>query len=205
MKTLLSKSSDKASEGDPSPSDVQLVQRSQEGDTEAFGILVDRYKERVYRTIYQMTSHHEDADDLVQEAFIRAYRSIGKFQGKSSFYTWIYRIAVNLTLNHLKRSGRRRSFSLDDADSSIQKESALQDLFHSDTPSKGANLLDLRKSIHEALQRLTPNHRAVVTMHDIQGMTHGEIAKILGISEGTVRSRLHYARQQLQVYLSEFL
>lgn len=184
--------------------DSELVQKSREGDLAAFDELITRYRDRIYRITYQMTSNHDDANDLAQEAFIRAFRSIGKFRGQSSFYTWIYRIAVNLTLNFLKKSGKRRNFSLDDTDSSIHRDPVLIDLFHEDTPERGAGISELRQKIHRALQELTPNHRTVVVMHDIENMTHGEIAKILGINEGTVRSRLFYARRQLQALLSEY-
>jgi RNA polymerase sigma-70 factor (ECF subfamily) len=184
--------------------DSVLVQRSREGDLKAFDELVSRYKDRIYRITYQMTSNHEDANDLAQEAFIRAFRSIGKFRGQSSFYTWIYRIAVNLTLNFLKKAGKRKNFSLDDTESSIHRDPVLVDLFHDETPARGAGINELRQKIHAALQELTPNHRAVVVMHDIENMTHGQIAKILGINEGTVRSRLFYARRELQALLSEY-
>jgi len=185
--------------------DESLVRRTQQGDPSAFDVLVDRYKERVYATVYNMTSNHADANDLVQEAFIKAYKSIGGFKGQSSFYTWAYRIAVNRTINFLKRRKNRFLYSLDDVDSSIQSDPDFVELMSHTTPQREVGLNELQEKLNEAIQKLSAPHRAVVTMHDIQGMTHADIAKIMKCSEGTIRSRLFYARQQLQVLLSEYL
>jgi len=185
--------------------DEALVGRTQKGDSTAFDVLVDRYKERLYATVYHMTANHEDANDLVQDTFIKAYKSIGSFRGHSSFYTWIYRIAVNRTINFLKRRKNRNQYSLDDVDSSIQTDPDLVEMMSHVTPRREAGLTELQEKLNEALQKLSDSHRAVVTMHDIQGMTHADIAKVLKCSEGTVRSRLFYARQQLQGLLSDYL
>lgn len=185
--------------------DEALVARAQHGDTKAFDVLIDRYKERLYSTIYHMTSNHEDANDLVQESFIRAYRHLHNFRGHSSFYTWIYRIAVNRAINFLKRRRHRGHFSLDDVDNNIQTDPDFVELMSHTTPHRSAGLLELQERLNVALQELSEPHRAVVTMHDIQGMTHADIARIMKCSEGTVRSRLFYARQQLQSLLSDYL
>jgi RNA polymerase sigma-70 factor (ECF subfamily) len=185
--------------------DEALVARARRGDGAAFDVLVGRYKERLYATVYHMTSNHEDANDLVQETFIKAYKSLGSFKGRSSFYTWAYRIAVNRTINFLKRRKHRNQFSLDDIDSSIQSDPDFLELMSHVTPRREARLTELRERLNEALQKLSEAHRAVVTMHDIQGMTHADIAKVMNCSEGTVRSRLFYARQQLQGLLSDYL
>jgi len=185
--------------------DESLVGRTQRGDSAAFDVLVERYKERLYATVYHMTSNHEDANDLVQDTFIKAFKSIGSFRGRSSFYTWIYRIAVNRTINFLKRRKNRNQYSLDDLDSSIQTDPDLVEMMSHVTPRREAGLTELQEKLNEALQKLSDSHRAVVTMHDVQGMTHADIAKVLKCSEGTVRSRLFYARQQLQGLLSDYL
>jgi RNA polymerase sigma factor (sigma-70 family) len=185
--------------------DEALVARTQKGDSAAFDVLVERYKERLYATVYHMTANHEDANDLVQDTFIKAFKSIGSFRGRSSFYTWIYRIAVNRTINFLKRRKNRNQYSLDDLDSSIQTDPDLVELMSHVTPRREAGLTELQAKLNEALQKLSEPHRAVVTMHDIQGMTHADIARVLKCSEGTVRSRLFYARQQLQALLSDYL
>jgi RNA polymerase sigma-70 factor (ECF subfamily) len=191
---------------DGSPiSDDELVDRARKGDSAAFDGLVERHKERVYATIYHMTSNRDDADDLTQETFIRAYRAIRKFRGKSSFYTWIYRIAVNLTVNFLKRSKRNRELDLHDMDEGVSRDpDYLRLVGAAPTPRQQVSRREFQEKLTEALQHLTEAHRMVVTLHDIQGMPHGEIARIMGCSEGTVRSRLYYARQQLQGLLSEF-
>lgn len=185
--------------------DEVLVARARRGDGPAFDVLVERYKERLYATVYHMTSNHEDANDLVQDTFIKAYKSLASFKGHSSFYTWLYRIAVNRTINFLKRRKNRNQFSLDDVDSSIQTDPDFVELMSHVTPRREAGLTELRGKLNEALQELSEPHRTVVVMHDIQGMTHADIAKVMKCSEGTVRSRLFYARQQLQGLLSDYL
>jgi RNA polymerase sigma-70 factor (ECF subfamily) len=150
-----------------------------------------------------MTSHKEDTHDLLQEIFARSYQSLGKFKGNSAFYTWIYQIAVNLTLNFLKKRKRRTGLSLNDMDSSVQQDPALIDTTHEANPERQTNLNELQIKLNEAMKKLSDPHRMVVTMFDIQGMPHGEIAKVLKTSEGTVRSRLHYAHLQLQSALQD--
>jgi len=191
---------------EPTESDDKLlVQRTQSGDSSAFDALFIKYSQRIYGLVYHMTANHEDSGDLVQEVFAKAYRSIRGFQGKSSFYTWLHTIAVNMTINFLKKRGKRPQMSLDDLDSGLQNDKELAALIEKRDPLKEANLNDLKKRLNEAMQRLSHAHRVVVTMFDIQGMPHAEIAKILGISDGTVRSRLYYAHQELQAYLSDLL
>lgn len=185
--------------------DEALVARAQHHDTRAYDQLVERYKERLYATVYHMTSNREDANDLVQETFIKAYKSLRSFKGQSSFYTWVYRIAVNRTINYLKRGRNRTHYSLDDVDSGIQTDPDFVELMAVDTPRREAGLHELQRQLNVAMQKLSDNHRAVVVMHDVQGMTHADIARVMGCSEGTVRSRLFYARQQLQGLLSEYL
>ena len=185
--------------------DEILVRRTQRGESAAFDILVQRYKERLYSTVYHMTSNHEDANDLVQDSLIKAYKSIGSFKGHSSFYTWVYRIAVNRTINFLKRRRNRYHYSLDDVESSIETDPDFVELMSHVTPRREVGLNELQEKLNEALQKLSEDHRAVVTMHDVQGMTHADIARVMKCSEGTVRSRLYYARQHLQSLLSDYL
>jgi RNA polymerase sigma-70 factor (ECF subfamily) len=184
--------------------DSQLVARTQEGDPAAFDELVVKYTPRLYGLIYNMTSNHEDTNDLLQDVFSKAYKSIRGFRGKSSFYTWIHSIAVNMTLNFLKKRGRRFNLSLDDVDSTVQNDKEFLELTQTSSPVREADLSELQVRLNEAMQKLSDEHRAVVTMFHIQGMPHAEISKILNVSEGTVRSRLFYANRQLQNYLEEF-
>ena len=184
--------------------DRELVDRARGGDTKAFDALVEKYTPRLYGLVYHMTSNREDTHDILQDVFAKAYRSLKRFQGKSSFYTWIYSISVNMTLNFLKKRKRRAGYSFDDIDSGIQNDPAFIDQGHRANPRRQSNIHELQKKLNEAMQELSDDHRAVVTMYDIQGLPHAEISRILGISEGTVRSRLFYAHRQLQNYLEEF-
>ena len=186
------------------PDDETLVRRTQNGDTRAFDLLWQKYSQRIYSLIYNMTSNHEDSNDLLLEIFAKAYRSINGFRGKSSFYTWIHAIAVNMTINFVKKRGRRFQMSLDDLDANVQNDKEFIDLTATNTPVREVDLAELQQRLNEAMMKLSVEHRAVVTMFDIQGMPHAEIAKILGIPEATVRSRLFYAHRQLQNYLEEF-
>lgn len=185
--------------------DETLVASAQRGEASAFDVLVERYKQRLYATVYHMTGNHEDANDLVQDAFIKAYKSLQSFKGQSSFYTWIYRIAINRTINFLKRRKDRGHLSLNNVQSDVETDPDYVELMSHVTPRREVGLNELQEKLNEALQKLSEEHRAVVIMHDVQGMTHADIAKATGCSEGTVRSRLYYARQQLQGLLSQYL
>ncbi len=187
----------------PPDPDQDLVTRAQQGETRAFDALILKYGDKLYGLVYNMTSHKEDTHDLLQEIFARAYQSLGKFRGNSTFYTWIYQIAVNLTLNFLKKRKRRIGLSLNDIDSAVHLDPALIDNTHEANPERQTNLNELQLRLNEALKKLSDAHRMVVTMFDIQGLSHGEIAKILATSEGTIRSRLHYAHLQLQSALQD--
>jgi RNA polymerase sigma factor (sigma-70 family) len=186
-------------------SDEDLVARTQGGDPRAFDSLVRKYSSRLYGLVYNMTSNHEDTNDLLQDIFSKAYRSIKGFRGKSSFYTWLHTIATNMTINFLKKRSRNYRMSLDDMDSGVHNDPEFIELTSGPDARREVNLKELQQRLNEAMMKLSNDHRAVVTMFDIQGMPHAEIGKILGISEGTVRSRLFYAHRQLQNYLQEFL
>lgn len=188
------------------PGDRALVARAQAGDPDAFEQLIQRHQQRIYGLCYHLTSNHEDANDLAQEAFIKAWKALRNFKGDSSFYTWIYRIAYNGTLNHLKqRRNRTPHISLNDLDAHAEHDSELVQLISHKTPRRDAGLTELQRHLNEAMQRLSEEHRTVVALHDVQGMPHDEIARIMNCNPGTVRSRLFYARQQLQAWLSEFM
>lgn len=184
--------------------DLPLVQLAQAGDTRAFDELVSKYSPKLYGLVYHMTSNKDDTHDLLQDVFAKAYRSVSKFRGKSTFYTWIYSISVNMTLNFLKKRKRRAASSFDDVDTGIQNDPAFVDISHMSNPRRQTNIHELQKKLNEAMMSLSEDHRAVVTMFDIQGLAHAEIGKVLGVSIGTVRSRLFYAHQQLRGSLAEF-
>jgi RNA polymerase sigma-70 factor, ECF subfamily len=190
----------------PAPvEETELVKRARKGDLAAYDDLVRRYQERIYATIYHMTANHEDANDLAQEAFIKAFQALRSFKGGSSFYTWVYRIAVNKTINFLKQRKNKAQMSLDDLDFNAEHDPDLVALISDKTPRREVNLAELQEKLNAAMQKLSEPHRLVVTLHDVQGLSHEEIAKIMDCNIGTVRSRLFYARQQLQAYLSDYL
>jgi len=185
--------------------EAALVQRARRGDLTAYDELVQRYQERIYATVYHMTSNHEDANDLAQESFIKAFQALKSFKGGSSFYTWLYRIAVNKTINFLKQRKNRIHMSLNDLDFNAEHDPDLVALISDKTPRREASLTELQEKLNTALMKLSEPHRLVVVLHDVQGLSHEEIAKVMGCNIGTVRSRLFYARQQLQAWLSDYL
>jgi RNA polymerase sigma-70 factor (ECF subfamily) len=189
----------------PTPEDLELVRRAQRDDIGSYDQLVSRYQERIYATVYHMTSNHEDANDLVQETFIKAYRALKTFKGDSSFYTWVYRIAVNKTINFLKQRKNRVHMSLNDLDFNAEHDPDLISLISDKNPRRDLNLAELQEKLNAGMQRLSEQHRMVVTLHDVQGLSHEEIGKIMDCNVGTVRSRLFYARQQLQAFLADYL
>lgn len=181
------------------------VNAARNGDLPAYDQLVQRYQERIYATIYHMTSNHEDANDIAQETFIKAHSALKSFKGDSSFYTWVYRIAVNKTINFLKQRKNKVSLSLNDLDFNVENDPELVAFVSEKTPRRAAALAELQQKLNEAMQKLSDVHRMVVALHDVQGHSHEEIASIMDCNVGTVRSRLFYARQQLQALLSDYL
>ena len=182
-----------------------LVKLARRGDLAAYDELVNRYQQRIYATIYHMTANHEDANDLAQESFIKAYSALNSFKGGSTFYTWLYRIAVNKTINFLKQRKNKYHLSLNDIDFNAEHDPDLVALISNKTPTRAVGLNELKIKLNEALLKLSEPHRIVVVLHDVQGQSHEDIAEIVGCNIGTVRSRLFYARQQLQGYLAEYL
>lgn len=174
-----------------------LVKRAQKGDLAAFEDLVRMYQRRVYGLSLQMLGHHDDAQDLAQEVFIRAYRSLGNFRNEADFGTWLHRIAVNLCLNHKRSMGRASVVSLDEPltteDGSIRRE--IQD--GRPDPLESLEKLEFRESIERALNDLSYDHRAVLVLREIYGYGYEEIASMLNCSLGTVKSRLNRARQAM--------
>lgn len=186
--------------------DRPLVERARKHDADAFEELVRRHQSRIYGLCYHLTGNHEDANDLAQDSFIKAWKAIPTFRGDASFITWIYRIATNNCLTHLKsRRNALPHLSLNDLDANTENDPTLVELVSNHTPRRDSQLNELQKRLNEAMMKLSEEHRMVVAMHDVQGMSHVEIAEVLGCNPGTVRSRLFYARQQLQAWLSDLI
>jgi RNA polymerase sigma-70 factor (ECF subfamily) len=185
---------------------VGLVRDAKKGSLEAFDTLTIMFRERLYSVIYNMTLNHDDAADLTQDAFVKAFRSLSKFKEKSSFFTWIYRIGVNLTLTYLKKRKARKFFSFDYFMTEGLSSKETEKFSSKESNSVRTTLLnELHEKLNEALLRLSDKHRTIVVLYEIDGLSHKEIASIMKCTEGTVRSRLHYAKLQLQSFLSEYL
>jgi RNA polymerase sigma-70 factor, ECF subfamily len=170
--------------------DLELARRSRAGDTEAFDELVTKYRARIFTMVCGMVDNEQDALDLAQEGFLKAWQSIHRFEGRSSFYTWLYSITVNLTIYSLRRKGRREEVELDDA-------------LPSSLPGPGVNYerTEIREQVKAALAKLSPEHRVVIVLKELEDLQYHEIAEALKLSIGTVMSRLFYGRKKLQYIL----
>jgi len=185
--------------------DIAIVERVKAGDMAAFDTLIKKYRERLFSVVYNMVSNREDAMDLVQDAFIKAFGSINSFKGNSGFYTWIYRIAVNMSISFIRKNRMRRFFSFENVNEELAPSEIVDKLVINYGGRKATLLNELREKLNEALQTLSIKHRTVVVLHEIEGLSHDEIAKITDTSAATVRTRLHYAKQQLQAMLKDYL
>jgi RNA polymerase sigma-70 factor, ECF subfamily len=188
--------------------DLKLVQRFNKGDDTAFGELVERYQRKVYSIALGMVKNQEDAMDITQDAFVKVHRYIINFQGSSSFYTWLYRIVVNLSIDHLRRSGKRAAMNFDEKtgyQSDTVDENAVMGKRLDTNPVKVLGRKELADHIQAAVEELPPYHRAVIIMREIEGMSYSEMAKTLKVSKGTIMSRLHHARQKLKKALDPYL
>jgi RNA polymerase sigma-70 factor (ECF subfamily) len=187
--------------------DWVVVQRVQSGDVAAFDQLILKYRERLFAVIYNMTSNREDTADLVQDAFIKAFQSINRFAGQSAFFTWLYRIAVNSALTHLRKGRLRTFFSLEQVNANDQPTAEVLAALTDDSSGveRGEFVKELQEKLNEAMMKLSIKHRTVVTLFEIDGLSHDEIADVMECSVGTVRSRLHYAKQLLQAELQPYL
>jgi RNA polymerase sigma-70 factor (ECF subfamily) len=184
-----------------SPADGELVERSRQGDREAFRVLVERYQRKVAALAVGMLRSREDALDVVQDTFTKAYQSLDKFKGDSSFYTWVYRIAVNLCIDHQRRESRyvQAAADLDDTGNEIAPPSVAD--LERDEPFERARSTEIGARLAQAIRELTPEHRAVILLREVDGLSYEEISHVLDCPKGTVMSRLHYARRQLQARL----
>jgi len=179
--------------------DAELVAKAKTGDVGAFGELVRRYSRTVYGVVSRMTGNPDDVDDIAQEVFVRAYRSIASFRGDAEFSTWVYRIAVNTTIKLMKKIKTRQASSIDDPDTGLG-EMLMAD--ESDRPERIAERRARNEALRQAVQELPEKHRTVVVLHYFENLACEEIARVLGCSVGTVWSRLHYACKKLQGVLS---
>jgi RNA polymerase sigma-70 factor, ECF subfamily len=185
--------------------ELDLVRQAQAGDTEAFDQLVSRFRTRVFGMIYNMVHNEQDAWDLAQDSFLKAWKSIARFRGQSSFYTWMYRIVMNVTIDALRKKQVKGSGAEFNDEVQLKEiEPASRTVPHGDAlPHERMEHKEIRGRIDAAIAQLSPEHRAVILMKEIEDMQYHEIAESLGCSIGTVMSRLFYARKKLQNLLRD--
>ncbi len=178
--------------------EAELIVRATKGDSEAFGVLVERYQRRVANVALSVVHNQDDAIELAQETFVRAYENLSKFESRSSFSTWLYRIAANLAIDFWRREGRHVVLRGEDAENEIRR-------LPSDTGDsfKTASRKELSARLTAALEELTPEHRTVILLREVEGLSYDEISEALNCPRGTVMSRLHYARNRLRVLLKD--
>jgi RNA polymerase sigma-70 factor, ECF subfamily len=182
-----------------SEDDREAVRRVQAGDTEAFEPLVEKYKRKVFRLAYQVLRDQEEALDVAQEAFVKAFRALPAFKGDSAFYTWLFRITMNVALDRKRqRATRARSLGTEDVPPEEWERTATTT---DPDPEDVATSVERRERIRKGLDSLSENHRAIIILSDIEGLQYREIAEVLGIPMGTVMSRLHHARKKLREIL----
>jgi len=189
-------------------SDLNLVKRVRNGDKGAFRELVERYQRKVFSIAYGMVNNREDAMDLVQESFLKVHNNLGRFEGSSSFYTWLYRIVVNVCIDHIRKTGRRIKVDYDDQilrDGNVEGDDRIRPSVLNVDPVKAQGRKELLEKIRSALDELSPNHKEAIVLRELQGLSYEEMANVMGVSKGTVMSRLHHARKNLQALLQDYV
>ncbi len=179
--------------------DRGLVERAQNGDRKAFRELVERHERKAFAVAIGLVRHEQDAREIVQEAFIRVHRNLAKFEGSSSFFTWLYRIVKNLAIDHMRKPARRESEPIDDPNL-VDGGAHLPFISRIDgaDPNDVVKRREIAARIQEALDALPPYHRAVIIMREVEGMSYQQMAEAMDVSKGTIMSRLFHARQKLQ-------
>lgn len=182
-------------------SDDQLVKLAKQGNLEAFSELVGRFKQKIYNTIFSLTNNHQDTDDLTQETFVHAFKSLKNFKQRSSFYTWLYRIAVNLTLTFLKKKRREKDRDVFSEDHSFRRSREASTA----SPERYSLKVELTERLNKAISSLPFLYKTPFILVVFQGMTHAQAASVLSCSENTVSWRMFKARKMLQTKLRPYL
>lgn len=189
--------------------DKELVRRVQRGDTAAFRQLYDLYHRRAFAVAIGVVKNKQDALDVVQEAFIKVHKHLHNFQGTSSFYTWLYRIVMNLSIDHVRRAKKGRDVDYDDR---IRREAeelagdgALSPTLLDSNPRKTVLRRELAEAIQKALDELPAYHKAVILLREVEGMSYEEMARVLEVPKGTIMSRLFHARRKMQELLEDYI
>ncbi len=187
--------------------DDAIVQRCRAGDMQAFGLLVAKYQDRLYNTMVKIVGRSAEAEELTQEAFLRALEKLSKFRGASKFYTWLFRIGTNLAISHIRRQGRVRFRSLDSSVATAGGQRPQAEPVDTSRPGPAEELLAQEKAqlIAAALEELDDDHRVVIVLRDVEEMDYAAIANVLDIPAGTVKSRLHRGRNILKDKLADLI
>jgi RNA polymerase sigma-70 factor, ECF subfamily len=206
---ILNNQTNSTSNGEPGnpvsgANDLDLVARAQKGDTGAFDALITQYRQRCFAMIYHMVRNEEDAWDLAQDGFVKAWKSLANFRGQSAFYTWLYRIMTNVSLDWLRKKHIQGAQEFDDTIGLRKIEpsasTAPKEMME---PAQRMADAEIRQRIDAAMEKLSPEHRTVAVLREIEGLDYQEIADAIGCSIGTVMSRLFYARKKLQTLLQD--
>jgi RNA polymerase sigma-70 factor (ECF subfamily) len=211
MRDRASISPDKLAPGEADDADDRaLVERARQGDHQAFRVIFERYRRRAFALALGVVKNPDAALDVVQDAFLRAHRHIEGFEGNASVYTWLYRIVMNAGIDHLRKHGRTKNVEYDDAVAHLETEApsdaaALVPQLVRGNPAKEIARREIREKIDAALEKLSPNHRAVLIMRELDGLSYEEMAKVMKCSKGTIMSRLFHARKNMQRLLGESL
>jgi RNA polymerase sigma-70 factor (ECF subfamily) len=190
--------------------DDSLIERCKAGDRDAFRQVFERYQRRAYALAFGIVRNRDEALDVVQEGFLKAFRSLAGFAGNASIYTWLYRIIMNVAIDHKRKEAREQKVDYDDTIAHMEEEAPagsaqlLPQLLRGD-PAKETSRREIREKIDEALAKLSDNHRAVLVMREIDGLSYEEMAKVMKCSKGTIMSRLFHARRNMQKHLIDTL
>lgn len=183
--------------------EAELLQAVKDGDTLAYKGLVEKYQNRVFGMVYGMLRNREDARDVTQDAFVKAFKSLDTFRLDASFYTWIYRIAMNLAIDHVRKRKRREVAGFEEGIASKDEDGVISEIHNAENPSKSLERKELYQRIMDALEQLPDDQKQAILLREVEGLSYKEIAEVMGIPEGTVMSRLFYARKRMQKLLAD--
>jgi len=183
--------------------DLTLVERVRAGEREAYRPLVERYQQALYRMAWARVRDDDEARDIVQAAFVKAWTHLDGYRSEASFLTWLRRIVENLCTDHLRKRVRRKTGSFDEAVAARDEDGSILEVHHEDSPDRALQRKRLRERIHAAMDALSEEQRRILLLREIDGLAYKEIADMLGIPEGTVMSRLFYARKRVQALLRD--
>jgi len=193
----------RAAGGDEQLEDRDMILAVRQGDATAYRGLVEKYQGRVYSLVYGMVRNREDARDITQEAFVKAYNNLGSFRLESSFYTWLYRIGMNLSIDFIRKRKRHATAGFDEGIATRDGDGEIATIHHEESPSRALERKRLYGRIMDALDKLPPDQKQVILLRELEGLAYKEIAAVMDIPEGTVMSRLYYARKKLQKLLAD--